>query len=70
MAIQALRSLARTFAEHPLTRSAALGAWARFASWQIRSRLGDEIVMPWISGQRLAVRRGMTGATGNLYLGL
>lgn len=70
MAMQALRSLARTFAEHPLTRSDPLRAWARFASWQIRSRLGGEIVMPWIGGQRLAVRRGMTGATGNLYLGL
>ncbi len=26
--------------------------------------------MPWIGGQRLIVRRGMTGATGNLYFGL
>ena len=25
---------------------------------------------PWIGGQRLVVRRGMTGATGNLYYGL
>ena len=26
--------------------------------------------MPWIAGTRLAVRRGMTGATGNIYCGL
>ncbi len=26
--------------------------------------------MPWIGGTRLAMRRGMTGATGNLYFGL
>lgn len=26
--------------------------------------------MPWIGGQRLAIRRGMTGATGNIYAGL
>jgi FkbM family methyltransferase len=30
----------------------------------------DEIIVPWISGQSLAVRRGMTGATGNIYVGL
>lgn len=47
-----------------------MGAWARFLSWQVRSRLRDEIIVPWIGGQRLAVRRGMTGATGNVYAGL
>ncbi len=26
--------------------------------------------MPWIAGTRLLVRRGMTGATGNIYAGL
>lgn len=30
----------------------------------------DEIVVDWIDGARLAVRRGMTGATGNVYCGL
>ncbi len=29
-----------------------------------------EVIVPWIEGQRLAVRRGMTGATGNIYTGL
>ncbi len=27
-------------------------------------------MVPWVGGQRLAVRRGMTGATGNIYVGL
>ena len=62
--------LSRFFSNHPLTRDAQAGAWARFASWQVRSRLQDEIIVPWIGGQRLAVRRGMTGATGNIYVGL
>ena len=29
-----------------------------------------EILFDWIEGQRLAVRRGMRGATGNVYVGL
>jgi FkbM family methyltransferase len=30
----------------------------------------EEVIVPWIAGQRLAVRRGMKGATGNIYVGL
>lgn len=62
--------LARFFATHPLTRDAQLAAWFRFARWQVRSRVHDEIIVPWIGGTRLAVRRGMAGATGNIYAGL
>jgi len=65
-----LIDLARFFAHHPLTKDAQFDAWGRFASWQIKSRLHEEVLMPWIAGQRLAVRRGMTGATGNLYAGV
>ena len=66
----ALLRLARLYARHPLTRDARLPAWWRFAAWQVRSRMGGEVIVPWVAGQRLAVRRGMTGATGNIYLGL
>jgi len=55
---------------HPLTRDAQALAWARFMSWQIRSRFRSEIISPWIEGQNLAVSRGMSGAMGNLYAGL
>ncbi len=65
--MSALTRLSVFFASHPLTRDARMAAWMRFISWQIRSRLNDEITIPWIGGQRLAVRRGMTGATGNIY---
>src|SRR5712691_5879788 len=65
-----LFDLARSFSTHPLTRSAPFKAWARFVSWQIRSRMHQEIIVPWLGGQSLAVRRGMTGATGNIYFGL
>ena len=68
--IDGLVNLQRQFASHPLTCNAPLKAWARFASWQLRSRLQHEIVFQWIAGQRLAVQRGMTGATQNIYVGL
>jgi FkbM family methyltransferase len=67
---RAANYLARLIATHPLTRDAPLSAWGRFAWWHLRSRLHNEILFQWIGGQRLAVRRGMTGATGNIYLGL
>jgi FkbM family methyltransferase len=68
--MRALTNLTTFFATHPLTRDAQIGAWRRFAAWQVKSRLHDEIVVDWIEGQKLAVRRGMTGATGNIYAGL
>lgn len=55
---------------HPMNRGEPVAALARFVSWQIRSRLRDEVVVDWIDGAKLAVRRGMTGATGNIYCGL
>lgn len=68
--MRALGKLAELISVHPLTRDAPLAAWGRFAAWQIRSRLQGEVIVPWVGGQKLAVRRGMTGATGNIYLGL
>ena len=68
--MSAFANFARSFAAHPLTRGRELDAWWRLIRWQIRSRLQQEVLVPWVNGQRLAVRRGMTGATGNIYAGL
>jgi FkbM family methyltransferase len=68
--MKGITDLARYFANHPLTKDAPVRAWGRFAAWQVRSRVQTEVVVPWIEGQRLAARRGMTGATGNIYAGL
>lgn len=68
--ITVVSGIAQTIAEHPLTRDAQLRAWGRYLSWQLRSRLNDQLVIPWIGGQKLIARRGMTGATPNLYFGL
>lgn len=57
--------------QHPMSRYSRLGAIGRVATWQFRSRFAkDDIVVPWIGGSKLVARRGMYGATGNIYYGL
>lgn len=54
-----------------MNRGRPVAAIARFARWQLQSRLNDEVILDWLGGgAKLAVRRGMTGATGNVYCGL
>jgi FkbM family methyltransferase len=60
----------RFILSHPLNRDRPLAALARFVGWQVASRLQPEIEFRWIEGATLRVRRGMTGATGNVYCGL
>jgi FkbM family methyltransferase len=62
--------IARFIWSHPICRKGRLRAFARVLHWQMRSRLQHEVVVSWIAGQRLVARRGMTGATGNIYAGL
>jgi FkbM family methyltransferase len=65
-----LHNIAAFVSAHPLTRDNKWRAIARVVSWQVRSRLQREVIVPWIEGTRLAVRHGMAGATGNIYCGL
>ncbi|NII24081.1 FkbM family methyltransferase [Pseudoflavitalea sp. X16] len=56
---------------HPLNRNNRLGSVKRFLKWQIGSRLLPyPITYPFIGNTKLIIKRGMTGATGNLYAGL
>src|SRR5688572_4540737 len=55
---------------HPLTRDHPTSAVARVARWQFQSRLQRDVTFNWLGGSRLIIRRGMTGATGNIYVGL
>lgn len=63
-------NLLRFVTGHPLVQDRPLAGVARVLNWQLRSRLQDEVVIEWIGDAQLAVRRGMTGATGNIYCGL
>ena len=65
-----IRQIAAFLSDHPLTRDHRAAAFVRLCRWQIESRLRDEVIVPWIGNIRLAARRGMTGATGNVYAGL
>ena len=55
---------------HPLSGKRPLAAVLRFARWQIESRLKQDVEFNWIEGSKLIVRKGMTGAIGNIYCGL
>src|SRR5262249_23453782 len=69
MSVQ-VRQIARFLCNHPLTRDHRAAGFVRLFRWQIESRLRREVIVPWVDGIRLAARRGMTGATGNIYAGL
>jgi FkbM family methyltransferase len=68
-AVQLIADL-KLILSHPLNRGKPLSTLARFAAWQIASRLRAEIEFEWMEGAKLIVNRGMTGATGNIYCGL
>jgi len=56
---------------HPLVIGARWAALKRWLAWQISSYLLKvPVIVPWVSGSRLLIKRGMTGATGNYYCGL
>jgi len=56
---------------HPLNRNQAIRSLLRYFRWQLVSRLtGDYVIIPYIEKTQLAVKNGMTGATGNIYTGL
>lgn len=57
--------------QHPLNREQKMKALARWASWQLGSRLvTGPVAVPFVNGSMLLVSPGMTGATGNVYTGL
>jgi FkbM family methyltransferase len=56
---------------HPLNKQRPLAALGRFLTWQLGTRLlGAPVAVPFAGSTRLLVRRGMAGATGNVYYGL
>jgi FkbM family methyltransferase len=66
-----LFDIVRFIVQHPVGGRAPVAALRRFAAWQIASRTSPgAIAVPFIGDSRLLVLRGMTGATGNVYVGL
>ena len=66
-----LATTLKFIADHPLCREDRLNAFGRFVRWQIGSRIAmGPTVVNFVNDTRLVVRPGMTGATGNIYVGL
>ena len=61
----------RYIVNHPLNRGRKLKALARFAKWQIGSRLvPGAVAFEWINGARLLINRSESTLTANIYTGL
>lgn len=57
--------------DHPLNCANRWAALKRYFRWQIGSRLvSGDVLVPFVDKTFLRVRPGMTGATGNIYVGL
>ncbi|MCB9734356.1 MAG: FkbM family methyltransferase [Deltaproteobacteria bacterium] len=57
--------------DHPLTQKDRVRALVGFVRWQIGSRLvPGPVVAPFVDDTVLVVAPGMSGATGNVYVGL
>lgn len=69
-----MKTLGKIFAfinQHPLARRKRLKAYWRFVSWQISQTVFPrERVVPFTRKTKLVVKKGLTGATGNIYTGL
>lgn len=56
---------------HPLGKQRPFVCIAHFLMWQVKSRVFRGVhKVPWIENSVLMASNGMTGATGNIYVGL
>ena len=61
----------RFIRSHPLASQNLPTAFSHWLKWQVGSHiLNFPVVIPFIDDSQLVVERGMTGATGNIYVGL
>ena len=66
-----LVNVARFLLRHPLSQGHQVENFLRFVKWQIGSRLvPGPVAVDFVNGARLLIKPGLTGATGNVYVGL
>lgn len=66
-----LKSSLKFIAEHPLNQHQKLKAILRFISWQVYARIFNPTYYHQFTPRvKIIVKKGMTGASGNLYCGL
>jgi FkbM family methyltransferase len=66
-----LRQIKKFIDTHPLAGRRRIRAYSRFISWQVSQLISrGEKTVSFIGETKLAVNKGMKGATGNIYTGL
>jgi FkbM family methyltransferase len=66
-----IKQISSAIKKHPLAKKHTVLAIFNFLKWQISQRISPGIKeMPFVGGTFLSVKKGMTGATGNIYFGL
>ena len=69
--LKRLRSILSFIANHPLAGRHKFKAYTKFIGWQIKQFLfPGERTVPFVGKTCLSVKKGMAGATGNIYTGL
>lgn len=71
MPLKSLFNTLHFICNHPLTKNNRLNAVRRWLKWQVASRLAPgAVAVDFVDDVQILIKRGMTGATGNLYTGL
>jgi FkbM family methyltransferase len=69
--VSTLWNSANFLLKHPLTKGNRVAAVLRFLQWQCIARITRfAMVVPYVDDTVLVIRKGMTGATGAIYVGL
>lgn len=69
--MKSIYKILRFILNHPVASKNKFRGVYNFFSWQFKMRLRNEPqIFEWIGGAKLYIKRGMTGATGNIYTGL
>ena len=65
-----MKQLLRFIWNHPISKQNRVAALLRLIWWQCVSRLKTDVLVSYGASSQLLARRGMSGATGNVYCGL
>jgi FkbM family methyltransferase len=69
--MKALIKVIKFIIQHPISSKSKISSLIRFFWWQLRCLVTDKAyVYTFSPNAKLILRKGMTGATGNLYCGL
>jgi FkbM family methyltransferase len=69
--IHDLQSVLLFIYKHPLSKKHRVRGFTSFLRWQISQFLSPRLVVKaWVSGLKIVVKKGMTGITGSIYVGL